>query len=454
MKLIARTQNTLRVARWLLAACPLALSIGLLSQSAAAQEQADNATPELIPPAPETRALAGQGQASKPVFKPQTERLEITDLKQQLSSETGLTGEAADEWISDHVRSLIQTEPKASQPKRWTSVTVADGTIQTLALDANGCGFLLHENELWIAAPTQATLQRVSNSIQRIRQTGIRQIFLRVRVLQAVDTQMQSLGLRWSHVETVSQIASDTTPEVVAASATAQPKPMSIVAMQAQGMLRASFESQREREAKERLEPRYSHKQNNWIEATSIVERATPVLYTILTPDELAGLMSKVHENDAIAIVNSPSVTVFNGNTATIDSMTERPLVTSVEVQKTGSGDNAYVHFVPKTRVYPQGTSLTLLPRLVDGEHVRLKCIAEQFAIRNIETLEVPVGDRRVTVQLPEIAKTQFRSQMEVPVGYAMAISMTDTNANGQRISTLTICQCDVDEVREFPTAK
>ncbi len=382
---------------------------------------------------------------------------DVAFIMTQVQQETGWSRAEMNSWLISNVNSLLHasTDNTVLEAQK---VQRPDGSEELMVVSENGAGSLLEDNKLLVRATAQRVTE-VRDFLKRIQETGVRQVLVRVNVFTGPAEAVKNLPVAWSHVATASNIgaaagqvqtAGGSAFEPTSIAAGEQKSRLQALYDRSNGVFRASFERQQEQANASKLLPPPGAEGSTWVNASSIVERATPVLYTLLAPTELEKVLSAAEEAEAISGERGPSVGVYDGNTATIKNIVERPLVVGIEAKAAGEADNRRVMFLPRTRVYPHGDSLTLRPQIIGGHQVRLACNAEDFSIRKIDTLDFPTADGSTTlrVQLPEVGYTRFQTQIDIPLGFALAIYTAD-NIEGKATGKLRILTCAVKDVEQ-----
>ena len=107
------------------------------------------------------------------------------------------------------------------------------------------------------------------------------------------------------------------------------------------------------------------------------------------------------------------------------------------------------MEFAPNVKVYQEGTRLKIRPEVFDGTSVRLNCQLDLCKIRSVETLAIPGvgGHGDFNVQMPEVASTQFRTCLDMPINYTLAVSAFETDAAGSKHSVVILCQCSMRDI-------
>ncbi len=404
----------------------------------------------------ETENLVLQQQ---PLPTLETETFSIANLNARLRDEAGIVEHAAEVWIEARVRRVIrQGSPNTSITEDSVVNVPADansprGQMGGMALDGHGLGISVSGEQMMVVAPRQR-LRQVQELLQTFEQFGIRQIVVQMQVLRDSVSAVKEMPINWSHVESASRIAQ--------ASAVLQEDPrasaqVQSVGYQPQKTLSAAARHLQKTQAlpTELLPAPDGVTSANWTEATSVVERSTPLLYTLLDPDQYQTVMQHVRQSPTLERVMSPTVVVFNAQVATISNSIERPFVIGVKPVLVGDGDRQRVEFAPSVKVFPEGTTMKICPQLFDGKQVRLNYQLDICKVREVETLELPGIDGRgdFAVQMPEVASTQFRTCIDMPVGYTLAVSTFESDEHGQKKSVVIMCHCSLRDVEQAAPA-
>lgn len=385
----------------------------------------------------------------------QVKQFDVQPIVERLDREAGLNGQEARDWLQQRVRSLFPVQsgeingvgPSSTSSGNQASssavgVQLPSGRLTNVPLDSHGCGVHIEESTLTVVCP-KSWLKSIANMLETLNRFGLRQVIIRTYVFQGATEDIQNLSINWSHVEALSHVAQS--GEAAVQPAVARPGTGSVT-------LAGLASLQKVQPAAEPLMPPPGVTSNTWTEATSVIERSTPVLYTVLTPNENQALLKSLKTVESIEKVMSPSVVVFNNQVAEVSNSVERPFVTSIKPMRFGPKGRQQIEFAPNIRIYPEGTTLKLQPELVGGDRVLLNCKLDLCKIRKVETLKLPShrpGDEAWTIQMPEVASTQFHTRIELPVNHALAVSTFDQDEIGQRRSVLVICQCLVRDMEQ-----
>lgn len=374
-------------------------------------------------------------------------RFQVAKVRTRLGNEAGLGAKEQDEWIQRHVKTVCGIDGR--EANNIVAVKFSSGLSANLKLSDRGEGCLLSGSELIVVA-SQEDLENLAQSLRTLNELGVRQILIRTHVFRGDAEEIKKLPIGWSFVESVSTVAREQTEKVRSASTVASPLPHPVVSASTESATAVYLKRQQQKQqVAESMAPPAGVTGSTWTEASSIIERSTPVFYTLLTPVESARVVEQAGKNDDVQRVMSPVVVVFNGHSAKVNDTVERPFVTGVRPMQIESDKPNEIQFAPNIRVYPEGTTMELLPELVDGKSIRLNYRLNLCKIQKVETLTIPKADLKgeFAIQMPEVASTKFHTCLDMPLNYALAVSTTDTLADGEKVSTLVVCQCSVRNI-------
>lgn len=150
----------------------------------------------------------------------------------------------------------------------------------------------------------------------------------------------------------------------------------------------------------------------------SVVEKSHPAVYAILEEGMVAPLLLQIQEDRRANILQAPKITLDNGQSSRIESLSKRPFV--VAVRPVGADAHE-----PRIRVVEVGWKLQLRPRLEPNRSLELDFGMTLSDLRNVETFDLP-SDRpqKTTVQVPEIATTRIASSVRMKLDQTLVIRM------------------------------
>ncbi|MEM8736449.1 MAG: hypothetical protein AAGG44_19625, partial [Planctomycetota bacterium] len=386
----------------------------------------------------------------------------LRQVRERIISERGFSSGEFDEWLEQRIAEKIGMQAVGESE---IGLEGPEGEF-VMKLDAGGVGFAIENEQLYVVAAKEEHLG-LQQMLSTFREYGLRQVVIRSVLLRATGTQYAELPFDWTHVESVSSIAKASQDEgedsSVVPALFSDPGDVSEVisskVADAGGKEHSSWlnsvtlansTAYRELEDSHRLEKPSGVTEETWTHATSVIERAAPVLYTLLDRDQLSKVLDAVEEQEEIETLMRPNLLVFSGQTATVSDASERPFVTGVKPVTATVGDKKVVQFQPNIRVYPDGKSMKLRPTL-KGNEIELGFELKISSIRRVDSIKLPRydGNSDLMVQVPEVAQTVFSTNMEIPVGYSMAVCALEKNSEGQQVATIVLCTCEIHDFDE-----
>ncbi len=196
-------------------------------------------------------------------------------------------------------------------------------------------------------------------------------------------------------------------------------------------------------EPKEFDRPVPKRKAASWMRSTSHVEKNTPVVYALLSRTEEAKLLEAAQTNAQTNILAAPKITLFNGQTATVQDTTQSPFVVGRK-RVAGASGNAD-KFEPRIDVVSEGVNLRLRTVLRGEDNLHLDCELTFSDIRGVETAKIPLGDKQepFTVQIPEVAVTRLDASLEFSLAKTLLMSgVRRKNADGNSETLLVMLRC------------
>jgi beta-lactamase regulating signal transducer with metallopeptidase domain len=227
--------------------------------------------------------------------------------------------------------------------------------------------------------------QSVHDVVQRAlwawAQGGLRQIVIDTRIVKAERDMVDVAGLQWNSLLRASGTSSIGTP------------------VAGRGL-------------------EHTADQRPSVSATATVEEQLPVLVSQLAAEEayrfLEAAQGNVHRN----VMWAPKVTLFNGQHATIKSLSKRPFVTALEFDDDGV-------LKPQIDWVDDGMQLALDPQITaDGTATNLLSRLTLSTIMDVKTVTTTLRSKEVTVQLPKVKKRQIDVSASVLHGKTLLIGL------------------------------
>ena len=334
------------------------------------RDRADKRRNSAIQPSP-------SGDKSK-VFR-QTYR--VADLLKEIQSTLKLDEEHSKVFLIEHVKSASGIQWQDAERLGVDFDFGDDGkTIEAnYIVSKEGRKSILYwsGNKL-VAIQGKADHARLNRALDEIRQNGLEQILIEMHTIIAPPELINSLSSNWVIPQTVISPEEDTGPP--RANPLDRPLP--------------------DKNAKQSSTARMS------------VEKNLPVMLEVLENDRRIEILDKLGQHAKANVLQAPKVTLFNGQSAVVEISTQRPFVVGMR-----DGE-------PQICVITSGWKMHLRPMLRGKNLVWLDYEMTLSNIRGVEQTKIKTngGDETVALQVPEVAKTQIDSSVEMPLGKTLLV--------------------------------
>jgi type II secretory pathway component GspD/PulD (secretin) len=175
--------------------------------------------------------------------------------------------------------------------------------------------------------------------------------------------------------------------------------------------------------------------------ATARVEEFVPVVYAVLDPQQVKGLVTEVQANRKAQIVQAPKITLFSGQQASVAETTQQPFVVAVH-EIAGSEQRANQ---PTIAIANEGTKITLRPTLrSDRSTIQFNSRLEMSRIDDVGLARVDShqqGADQCTIQVPKLKRLQIDIATELKDGNSLLIGSPSSEKleEGQKMTNLFI---------------
>jgi beta-lactamase regulating signal transducer with metallopeptidase domain len=189
------------------------------------------------------------------------------------------------------------------------------------------------------------------------------------------------------------------------------------------------------------------------VRAASFVEKSSPVFFSLLDDSEVQEVVDFAKGSESARVLQAPTVTMFNGQTAQVVDGLVRPFVTGLNRLKDADGkltDSAR----PVIRMVTDGTKVSLQANAKADDSVDLSCHVNVSKVISVDTAEVPIklADGKCKIQIPEVATSQIQSTMNIPAGKTLVLGSFIDGEKGEKQNLLVMLKCrTVVHVSEFP---
>lgn len=165
----------------------------------------------------------------------------------------------------------------------------------------------------------------------------------------------------------------------------------------------------------------------DWVaDGISVIKHSgsQPVAAAKISEDQLREFLVKVQQDPQTNLMLAPKVMLFNGQSATLAMMVQRPFVTGVDQIAEGV-------FQPLIEVLDEGLRVIVQPAIVQDGTVALTFDLRKTTIDEVRMANLPYGmatpsHRGVTVQVPNMATTSVQSKVSLAVNESVLIAMPD----------------------------
>ncbi len=179
------------------------------------------------------------------------------------------------------------------------------------------------------------------------------------------------------------------------------------------------------------------------IQATSYVERISPVLYSVLDEGQAKSLLTQIQQHKEATSTQAPTCTFFNGQEATISDITRRPFVVGVESAKETTTDSDS-RTQPKIKMIDDGTKIFIKP-VVSDDMATVKCSIQMSNIGKVDTFELSPGAGKSQSQplsLPAFSTTTIDVCQKLPVGHSLLLNTITDGFKGETTARIVMLTC------------
>jgi bla regulator protein blaR1 len=154
--------------------------------------------------------------------------------------------------------------------------------------------------------------------------------------------------------------------------------------------------------------------------ATARVEQFVPVVYAVLDPEKTKTLLNEAQMSTRTNILQAPKATCFNGQSATVADLSQRPFVTGIREQSPGV-------LAPKISMASEGTTIQWRSVVsADRKSIQLNSRIKLCGIEDVQTARVKTSiahAEAAEVQVPHVKRCTIDLNCEIPDGHSMLIA-------------------------------
>lgn len=189
-------------------------------------------------------------------------------------------------------------------------------------------------------------------------------------------------------------------------------------------------------------------------------ETNLPALYKVVDTSEVEKLLADLKRDKRTNIISAPYVTLFNGQSATIQDTSQRPFVVGLKTV----GDNKK-SVEPQIRVVECGNILRIRPLLRNDDNLWLDYDVKVSHVESVSEKTVQVARQRkpVTLQMPRVFTARIESAVEFTVGKTVLLGgLAADDSKGkqnQLLVLMSVVRSDREgenaiQIEEVPTGK
>ena len=173
------------------------------------------------------------------------------------------------------------------------------------------------------------------------------------------------------------------------------------------------------------------------VSSSSVVERNTPVLYSILKVDEANAMLNQIQKSARTNVLNAPRILVPDNQTATVEDVRKTP----------------YAAGSQKVQIVDSGTKINVRPSFQAGNIVRLNCDLSISDVSSHETIEVQLrGNTKTSIEIPEVARTNIECELDLPFHETLVLSRV-SGKNKSPVLIMITCEPNTEPHRAVPTS-
>ena len=171
--------------------------------------------------------------------------------------------------------------------------------------------------------------------------------------------------------------------------------------------------------------------------------QSCPVFDSTITDQQSQNLIEMAQSDRRSNIMFAPKVTLFNGQFASIQDLTQRPFVTNMRPAGDVGSD-----MEPVVELVSDGTQIELIVDVTETMDIELQAVVTLSQTQKVELANLPFASRdnpkaNVTVQVPSVNRMLIRSNVRLSDGESLliavpqAFSADEANTNFSPAATL-----------------
>lgn len=173
--------------------------------------------------------------------------------------------------------------------------------------------------------------------------------------------------------------------------------------------------------------------------------QSCPVFDTTLTDQQARDLIHTAQSHARSNIMFGPKVTLFTGQKASIQDLTQKPFVTNMR-----PADDIGSEMEPVVEMVGEGIQIEIIADVTEKMEVELQAVVNLSQIQKVELANLPFASAEnpkasVTVQVPSVNRTVIRSNVRLSDGQSLliavpqAFSADESARNNPSVATLIL---------------
>jgi len=336
------------------------------------------------------------------VYPKQTVEYHVDELLERIKAERKIDEAAAKDFLKQRIKDFVggSWDDDVSPATAHHDNT---GTPSSVESDADLVPRMQWVGNSLLALHSEAGHSRIEQAVNVMREYGFGVVKIETRIVTGRAEDIDAVANNWT---------------VLPASVSATDDPIALI--------NGSRLSVSPSVPIDRPLPNAATKQHS--RARVSVEKEMPVLLEILDKKRHWEMIEQFQGQERTNLFYAPTVTLFSGQTATIQDVVRRPFVVGM------------VEDQAQVRNVSEGLSMRVRPLLRNDNSIWLDSELTLSDIRSVETVTIQRSDRQdpVTFQVPEVSTSRFDASLDLPAGKTLLIGgLKNTDDEGKSRSTL-----------------
>ena len=155
-------------------------------------------------------------------------------------------------------------------------------------------------------------------------------------------------------------------------------------------------------------------------------QNSVPAFMQTLTPQESQTLINRLQGEPRSNLIAAPKITMFDGQSASINCTRLRPFVTGLRTHDNGE-------LWPEVSEIPEGVKLQMRSELAeDSKTTQLNVRYELSQIVDVEVLHLQTSGPQRSVQIPHVTRSLVNAVATIPWGHSLLIAPLRRDSMGQ----------------------